>query len=47
MTQTQLFKSFDLAKGILQRERFAFVKTAAVNAIDHFCRKNKKSKIEQ
>ncbi|WP_240731795.1 HEAT repeat domain-containing protein [Escherichia sp. E4742] len=42
MTQTQVFKSFDLAESILQRERFASVKTAAVNAIGHFCRKNKK-----
>lgn len=45
MTQIQLFKSFDLAESILQRENFASVKTAAVNAIDHFCRKN--SQIEQ
>ncbi|MCZ8773819.1 hypothetical protein OM201_03360 [Escherichia albertii] len=42
MTQTQLFKSFDLAESILQRESFASVKTATVNAIGHFCRKDKK-----
>ncbi|MCQ8930394.1 hypothetical protein NHH33_11795 [Escherichia albertii] len=42
MTQTQLFKSFDLAESILQRESFASVKTATVSAIGHFCRKDKK-----
>ncbi|WP_059258929.1 hypothetical protein [Escherichia albertii] len=43
MKRTRIsFKSFDLAESILQRECFASVKTATVNAIGHFCRKDKK-----